>query len=488
MTMRNQVGLISYPDSLGGNLASLAHCLEVYFPDAFGGLHILPPFPSTGDRGFAPVTYFEIEPRFGNWGDIARLGEKYDVLLDLMANHISRHSVYFEDFARYGRASAYADMFLTLDKVWPGGVPRQEDVEKIFLRRPEHCFADVPIETTGQVERVWATFGKRDWSEQIDLDVNSPVTRAFFQQTFAFLRSQGVNTLRLDAIAFVIKKRGTSCFLVEPEIYAFLDWIKALAEKADLNLLLEVHTHITRQARLEQHGFWVYNFVLPGLILHSLITRDGTKLAAHLADCPRRQVTTLDCHDGIPVLPDLEDVLSMAEAQNVVAHCEQNGANVSRIFSKEHRAGDFNAHQINCTYYSALAGDDDAYLTARAIQLFAPGIPQVYYVGLLAGENDQDAVRETGEGRAINRHNFSLEEVARQCEKSPVQRLVKLIHFRNRCPAFGGEFSVQAAGSSRLDLAWQKGSCTCTLSVDLQTARSEIRYVDEKGMAQVYVP
>ncbi len=488
MSLRNQVQLITYPDSLGGNLASLAQCLEDYFPGAFGGVHVLPPFPSTGDRGFAPVSYFEIESRFGSWGDIARLGQKYDVLLDLMVNHISRRSFYFADFARYGRKSTYADMFLTLDKIWPGGVPVQEDVEKIFLRRPEHFFADVAVETTGQVERVWATFGRRDWSEQIDLDVNSPVTRDLFRQTFEFLHTQGVNTLRLDAIAFVIKKRGTSCFLVEPEIYEFLDWIKALAEKTGLNLLLEVHTHISQQARLEQHGFWVYNFALPGLILHSLLAHDGTKLAAHLANCPQRQVTMLDCHDGIPVLPDLEDVLSLEEAQKLVAHCEHNGANVSRIFSRQHRAGDFAAHQINCTYYSALSGDDDAYIAARAIQFFAPGIPQVYYVGLLAGENDPEAVRESGEGRAINRHNFSPEEVAAQCGKSVVQRLLKLIHFRNQCPAFEGEFFVRAPGPAQLELHWQKGACTCTLSVDLKTAHSAIKYIDEKGIAQVDIP
>jgi len=117
MTLRSQVQLITYPDSLGGNLAALAECLEAYFAGAFGGLHILPPFPSTGDRGFAPLTYFEIEPRFGDWSGIVRLGQSYAVLLDLMVNHISRRSVYFEDFARFGRKSPYADMFLTLDKV-----------------------------------------------------------------------------------------------------------------------------------------------------------------------------------------------------------------------------------------------------------------------------------------------------------------------------------------------------------------------------------
>jgi len=188
MQIKNQVQLISYPDSLGGNLAALSRLIEKHFSGAFGGIHLLPPFPSTGDRGFAPVTYFEIDPRFGSWADVARLGESHDILVDLMVNHISRHSVYFEDFVKYGRKSTYADMFLTLDKIWPDGIPDPLDVVKIFLRRPENCFADVEIAMTGKTERVWATFGTRDWSEQIDLDVNSPVTREMFRQIFSFLR------------------------------------------------------------------------------------------------------------------------------------------------------------------------------------------------------------------------------------------------------------------------------------------------------------
>jgi len=112
---------------------------------------------------------------------------------------------------------------------------------------------------------------------------------------------------------------------VEPEIYEFLDWIKQGADTADLNLLLEVHAHHSVQSKLEKHGFWVYNFVLPSVILYSLITGSSTVLRAHLQDCPRHQITMLDCHDGIPVLPDTEDVLTIEEARGVVEHCRRTG-------------------------------------------------------------------------------------------------------------------------------------------------------------------
>src|SRR5690625_620420 len=115
MSIKNQVQLITYPDSLGGDLQSLHQTLTKNFPDVFkGGIHILPPFPSSGDRGFAPLTYLEIEPQFGSWEDIKSLGEEYDILIDLMVNHISRSSNYFQCFLEKGRKSEYADMFITL--------------------------------------------------------------------------------------------------------------------------------------------------------------------------------------------------------------------------------------------------------------------------------------------------------------------------------------------------------------------------------------
>jgi sucrose 6(F)-phosphate phosphorylase len=487
--MRNSVQLITYPDSLGGDLRSLGNLLFSRFADLFGGVHILPPYPSSGDRGFAPRTYFEIDPAFGDWSDIRRIGEGLDVLVDVMVNHISRRSPYFQDFQQKGRRSEYADLFITLDKIWPGGIPRQEDVNKIFLRRPIHPFADIPIPETGQVERVWATFGTADWSEQIDLDVNSPVTRRLFTKILAHMRQEGVSALRLDAIAFVTKKPGTSCFFIEPEIYHFLDWIKAEAERVGIELLPELHARFDVQMKLAHHGEWVYNFVLPLLTLHALLMGTSHRLAEHLRACPRKQITMLDCHDGIPVQPDLDGILEIDEAQRVVATCLERGANLSQILSEAHKLRpDFDAHQINITYYSALGANDDAYIAARAIQFFAPGIPQVYYVGLLAGENAPAEIERTGERRAINRHNFTLEEVDKALEKPVVQRLMQLIRFRNQHPAFAGGFSVLPSDDSHLILEWMNGESHCRLTVDLSQPKAEIEFTRADGNSQTYTP
>lgn len=487
--MKNLVQLITYPDSLGGNLSALSRVLNRYFPHTFGGIHILPPFPSTGDRGFAPVTYREIDSRFGSWQDIRYLGETYDVMLDFMVNHISRNSIYFQDFVKLGRASAFADLFITLEKVWPDGKPVEADVKKIFLRRPLHPFLDVKIEADGSVERVWATFGKADSSEQIDIDVTSQVGREFIRDILHFLAQQGVNTLRLDAAAFVIKKAGTSCFLVEPQINEFFSWIHAQADQTGIKLLLEIHTDPAVQLGLAGQGYWVYNFVLPLLILHTILNQSSAALKSHLLVSPRQQITMLDCHDGIPVQPDINGILDTASAKRIVEICEQRGANVSRIYSSEHQGEDaFDAHQINCTYFSALGCDEDAYILARAIQFFAPGVPQVYYVGLLAGENAPLEIESQADNRAINRHNFTEAEVIEARNKKVVQRLLRLIQFRNECTAFNGDFEIISSEDSNLTLAWTQDQVKATLTVDLFAKKCEITVHDIHGDVVCYSP
>jgi sucrose phosphorylase len=470
--------LLTYPDSLGGNLARLGDLLDGPLDGLFHGVHVLPPFPSSGDRGFAPLTYREIHPRFGSWSDVRRISDRHDVLLDVMVNHISRQSPEFRDFERLGRASASADLFVTLDKVWPDGIPPDADVAMIFLRKPSAPFSTVTIKATGQAERLWTSFGTADWSEQIDLDVTSPATRSMIGGWLAFLAGQGVRIVRLDAVGYVIKRPGTTCFMVEPEIYEFLGWITGLADSLGLAVLPEVHDEYATHQRLAAHGFWTYDFVLPGLVLHAFRTGASRRLAEHLARSPARQFTTLDTHDGIPVRPDLDGILLPAEMLDLADQVRGRGGNVNRILSDTHAAG-VDVHQVNCTYYSALDCDDERYLAARAIQLFSRGVPQVYYVGLLAGENDLEAVERTGEGRAINRHDYRLDEIHAALERPVVRGLLDLIRLRNMHPAFDGELVVEGGAESsdddgRFRLRWRHGEASVALEVDLRAGRATV--------------
>ena len=475
--VRSGPQLLTYPDSLGGSLGSIRALLEGPLTGLFGGIHILPPFPSSADRGFAPLTYREIDPPFGTWADIRELAAHHDVLLDLMVNHLSRQSEEFRDFERHGRKSAYADLFITLDKVWPDGQPPAADVARIFLRKPESPFSTITVADTGEHETVWTSFGTADWSEQIDLDLRSPETRRLVADWLGFFASQGVRIVRLDAVGYVVKKPGTTCFMVEPEIWDVLDWLGGVAHRLGLVVLPEVHDVYATHEKLAAHGYWTYDFVLPGLLLHAFETADASRLAAHLARSPERQFTTLDSHDGIPVRPDLDGVLDPAQMRLLADVVQARGGNVNRILSDSH-ADDGDVHQLNCTYYSALGCDDDRYVAARAIQLFARGIPQLYYVGLLAGENDDAAVERTGEGRAINRHDYMMAEIESALDRPVVQRLLAIVRLRATHPAFGGALKVSSTGPASLRMTWSRGADVCELEADVSTGQARVSGCD----------
>ena len=465
--------LLTYPDSLGGDLRSLASLLEGPFSGLFHGVHVLPPFPSSGDRGFAPLTYERVDPRFGTWADLERIAADHDLLLDVMINHISRESPEFQDFQRLGRKSHFADLFLTLDKVWPDGTPSDGDVEKFFLRKPGGPFSTVTIQATDEPVRIWTTFGTADWSEQVDLDVTAPATREMIAGWLRSLASHRVRIVRLDALGYVIKKAGTTSFMVEPDIYEFMSWVAGVAATMGLVVLPEVHdVHATHKS-LSEHGHWTYDFVLPGLVLQTFATGGARRLAAHLDASPTRQFTTLDCHDGIPVRPDLDGILTPREMLDLADRAQATGANVNRLISEVASDG-VDVHQINCTYYSALACDDERYVAARAIQLFARGVPQIYYIGLLAGENDLAAVRRTGDGRAINRHDYSTDEALDAFRRPVAQRIADLVRLRNTHPAFDGEMCVEAITDTALRVRWQHPAGDLVLDVDFATARADV--------------
>jgi sucrose phosphorylase len=465
--------LLTYPDSLGGDLAALRRVVDGPLDGAFRGVHVLPPFPSSGDRGFAPLTYREIDPRFGAWDDLVAIAARHDLLLDLMINHLSRRSAEFRDFERRGRLSPSADLFITLDKVWPAGMPPAGDVARIFLRKPTAPFTTVAIEDTDARETVWTSFGSAEWSEQIDLDVSSAATRRLIRGWLEFFAARGVAIVRLDAVGYVIKEPGTSCFMVEPGIWEFLTWISEEASSVGLSVLPEVHDRYPTHERLSAHGFWTYDFVLPGLVLHAFRTCDAGRLARHLDRSPERQVTMLDCHDGIPIRPDLDGILDPAEMRDLADSIRDQGGNVNRLLSPAD-ADEVDVHQLNCTYFSAMGGNHERYLAARAIQLFAKGVPQVYYVGLLAGENDVVAVERTGEGRAINRHDYSAAEIEAALARPVVRRLLELVRLRNTHPAFEGTLEVARDGPSGLSMEWRAGRASCRLTVDVATGGGTI--------------
>jgi sucrose phosphorylase len=216
-------------------------------------------------------------------------------------------------------------------------------------------------------------------------------------------------------------------------------------------------------------------------------TRDSNLFYQTLINRPHNQFTTLDCHDGVPVKPDLDGIVDEDMAREVCDICEKRGARFTRVVSEAHKGkGGFDVHQICGAYYSLL-GSDDAYIAARAIQFFVPGIPQLYYVGLLAGEHDEGRLKETGENRELNRHNYSIAEIDEACQKPVVQRLLRLIRFRNSHPAFNGQFWAMPENQGKVSLRWQTGDvCFCELSINLRTMKTLIRYICDTGKVEEF--
>ena len=441
MQLKNEVMLITYADSMGNNLKDLHKVLNQYYAKAVGGVHILPFFPSSADRGFAPMCYDRVDPNFGTFADVEAIGKDYYLMFDFMVNHISAHSAYFQDFLQKKDQSAYKDFFIRYSDFWENGEPTQEQVDLIYKRKPRAPYIEAEF-ADGSKEKVWCTFCE----EQIDLDVRKDATKQFIKQTLVDMCHHGAAVIRLDAFAYAIKKPDTSCFFVEPDIWELLYDIEKTVKAEGAEILPEIHEHYTIPMKIADKGFWIYDFALPVLTLHALYNHTGVYLKQWMERCPMHQFTTLDTHDGIGIV-DVKDLLPDEEVDKVKEQMYQQGANVKKIYSSE-AYNNLDIYQVNTTYYSALGNQDDAYLLARAIQFFAPGIPQVYYVGMLAGSNDVDLMERTKNGRDINRHYYSLEEVAEQQQRPVVQKLKELMELRNTHPAFllEGTISIQAEG------------------------------------------
>ena len=473
MRHHNKIQIITYPDSLGKNLQELHYVLNRYFSKAAGGIHILPFYPSSADRGFAPITYYEVDASFGTWKDLEIINDDYDLMFDFMVNHISRQSKYFIDFLENGQNSEFADFFLSLSKLAPENHISQADLEKVYTRKPRPPLQEIQ-RPDGSMETLWCTFD----FEQIDVDIKSDKTRDLFRDFLIFLSRKKPSFIRMDAIGYTTVEIGTNCFFLEPRIWDILEMLAGFVSPFGVNILPEVHAHYTYQLKLAEKGYWVYDFSLPMLVLHTLYHHTNKRLLHWLNICPRRQFTTLDTHDGIGVV-DVEDLMSLEEIEKTINGLYEKGSNVKPIYSSAEYQN-LDIYQVNCTFYSALEENDDSYIAARAIQFFTPGIPQVYYVGLLAGENDIALVEETKNGRDINRHNYHLDEIHEEVQKPVVRRLIQLMEFRNHYPAFDGELTIEDAPENRLILTYTFEKYTCTAYIDLLDYSVKITYFDEK--------
>ena len=486
--MKNQVQLITYVDRLGGgDLAALQALLAgpgAPLAGVFGGVHLLPFYtPIDGaDAGFDPSDHLQVDPRLGDWDGIRALAQHIDVMADVIVNHMSADSPQFQHFSQHGAASPYNGLFLTLDAVFPQGATAA-DLLAIYRPRPGLPFTAVTL-ANGERRMLWTTFTP----QQVDIDVAHPQGQAYLAAILDTLAAAGIRMVRLDAVGYAIKRAGGSCFMM-PETFAFIDAFAAQARGRGIEVLVEIHSYFQRQIEIAARVDWVYDFALPPLALHALFFGTALPLKRWIAIRPHNALTVLDTHDGIGVIDIGADAGDRAAHPGLVPpgeldrlveliHHKSGGASRQATGAA---ASNLDLYQVNCTYYDALGRDDRSYLIARAIQFWLPGVPQVYYAGLLAGHNDLDLLARSGVGRDINRHHYSRAEIDAQLQRPVVQDLLRLVRLRNAHPAFQGRFSLGDSADHVLLLQWQHCEASATLRVDLQQLQAEITLGDNSG-------
>ncbi|AGL19096.1 sucrose phosphorylase [Actinoplanes sp. N902-109] len=481
----NQPQLIAYADRLAGTVPGLTALLRGPLRDAFAGVHILPfyrPFDGA-DAGFDPEDHSEIDARLGSWADLTDLTGTHTVMADLIVNHMSVHSPSFRDVIARGDDSPASGMFLTMDAVFPGGATEQ-DLAAVYRPRPGLPFTTMRL--GGRQRLVWTTFT----AEQVDLDIRHPATWTYLTTIIDRLTAAGVSMLRLDAVGYVGKQAGTDCFLTEAA-HRFVQRLRAYAHERGATVLLELHGHYQQQIELAATVDWVYDFALPPLVLHALHARDAEPLHRWLQARPDNMVTVLDTHDGIGIIdvgandlrPGVPGLLTAGQIDALVESIHDNTAGASRLATGA-AASNLDLYQVNSTFYDAVGGDDRKYLLARMVQLFLPGIPQIYYVGLFAGRNDLDLLGRSGVGRDVNRHRYDAGEITAELGRPVVRAQLAAVRLRRHHPAFGGTFTQHRSGTV-LTLAWSAPAARIVLEVDFDGLRH--RLVSERDGAETVI-
>ena len=433
--MNHKPMLNAYPDSLGGNLGDIVTLLKTEaLQDAFSSFYILPSlYHSDLDRGFSVIDY-DLNEQLADREDLDQLKNMgINLKLDFILNHASAQSPQFRDLVEKGEASAYRNFFIDWNHFWEGH--------------------------------------GRQYLGQMDVNIQSPKVWEFYRETLEKIASYGAAIVRLDAFAYAPKTPGKKNFLNDPETWELLQKIHALAEPLGLTLLPEIHAAYDEKIyeTLAEKGYATYDFFLPGLVIDAIENRRGTHLAAWAKEIVEKKISTvnmLGCHDGIPLL-DLKGLLPEEEIQSLIDRIVSRGGMVKNLHGQKNLY-----YQVNATYYSALGESDEKMLLARAIQMFMPGKPQIWYLDLFAGKNDHEAVQRAGESghKEINRTNLSTDQITEGLKKDVVQKQLALIRMRNTHKAFSEGAEVAISGGERsLEIRWEYNSAFATLYVNFES-------------------
>ena len=382
---------------LNKNLENLVTCV-----------HILPFFPYSSDDGFSIIDYKQVNPEFGSWEDILKITARFDLMTDLVINHASSKSEWFQNFLQGKHLGS--DYFIALSP----------DTDLTGVVRPRSSPLLTPFETNEGVKHIWTTFS----ADQVDLNFANPRLMLEMIDILLWYVKHGARIIRLDAIAFLWKVPGTPCLHL-PETHEFVKLMRDILEAVDPRVIVLTETNVPNKENLSYFGnndeaHMVYQFSLPPLLLHALNTGNSyylNKWAKELPN-PAKGTTYFNftaSHDGIGVRP-LEGLLPQDEFNRLIDSMKASG---SLINTKRNSNGTDSPYEMNITYFDALKqtqnGQDDfqveRFLCSQTILLSLQGVPALYIHSLTATPNDYAGVKRTGHNRSINRRKYNAEEL-----------------------------------------------------------------------------
>jgi len=439
----SDVALITYGDSIQAPgqmpLAVLHGFLTQQVGSAISWVHVLPFHPWTSDDGFAVLDYSSVNEALGDWSDITRLAVDYRLMADLVLNHCSSRSPWFENFRRGVHPGA--DYFYVPDDAF--------DFSQVV--RPRTSTLLEAVHTDAGERSVWCTFS----ADQVDFDFGNPAVVEEFAKIIRQLLDAGVRIFRLDAVAFLWKLSGTPCINL-PQTHELIRLFRTLIECAQADAIVITETNVPNTENLSYFGnaneaHAIYNFSLPPLLVHSLINGTSQYMRRWMMRMPPAQDGTtyfnfIASHDGIGLRP-VEGLLGDADLSSMISTLESFGGLVSR---RQTAQGESRPYEVNIALFDALQGTvrgpdqlgTARFICAHAIMLGLEGVPAFYLHSLFGTRNDLERVRHTNQNRSINRHQWQLAALSEVLDDSQsthaevFSALKRLIRLRQRQPAF----------------------------------------------------
>ncbi|MEM6472956.1 MAG: sugar phosphorylase [Planctomycetota bacterium] len=414
LTSRDAI-LITYGDAIREDgktpLASLDSFSKSFLESAISAIHLLPCFPFTSDDGFSVTDYYQIDPDLGDWDDVKRLGESFDLMFDAVVNHISKSSSWFQGFLEGD--PAYQDYFFVADP----------SLDYSSVTRPRALPLLHPFLRNGETVHVWTTFSE----DQVDLNYRSPDVFIHVLDVLLFYVSKGAKFIRLDAIAFIWKRIGTSCIHLD-EVHTIIQVYKTFIDKIAPGVAIITETNVPHAENISYFGDgtneakMVYNFTLPPLLLHALHQEDvevltswASQLSLPSNECCFFNFTA--SHDGVGVRP-LQGIVSDDEVDTLAEIARSHGGFVSM---RDNGDGTQSPYEINCNYLDFATSPEaptelrvQRFLLTQSVMLAMPGVPGIYYHSLLGSENDCQSAIDSGINRRINRAKLDASGVAEQ--------------------------------------------------------------------------